>query len=424
MHKYDGPDHITEENLAHARQRELELIKQREQQSKLIDETAKQQMTDNQLELLRQIEPPWSWIHEFAQQNNMKKSYNFIECESIPSNATPAESSDESFDFERGKFISSASSDTTLDSEDSCEIAAKIELLPKQNSELSIKTDVTSMANDFINEIIDTIITDKKIDIATDTKSLLSFLEQEIGKKDENNLNMIALERYLLEAENKGMKFENLDQLQEYLKEKFGVISLGRESGSAALDIEIEQSEELQPVGKIDDMKEQSIDEPYKEEAVVVEPAQPQLASKFNECDIEIDDNVANKSISDNMILGLVDNNESVVDESTVLSSPRSLNTFVAELSEKVQQTSPATSTAESSDTEQPPEENKITPPTFNCTICHLPGIGKTISKQTQKNFLTYLKGRSQNERGMIFPRHFKERKCPNMIDCNEDDEE
>lgn len=374
-------------------------------------------MTEKRLQLMQQCDAPWSWIHEFTQQNNLNKSYNFIELDSIPSNVTPTESSDESFDFERGKYISSASSDTTLESEDSCEVGVEQQLITKKESESTL--DAASVANQFINEIIETIITDKKIDISVDTRSLLESLEQQIGS-DKNQLNMASLERYLLEAENKGLKFRDLKHLHDYLKEKFGVADTDAESDAM-------ESKTFEPIVQI--MENEAIGESeavkVAEEPIEVnddEPVieKPQLESKFGECDIEIDDNVAKKSISDNMILGLVDSKESTIVEESVTSQPQTPSS-IAEKSSQIQQTSPIPSTAESSDTEVVVSEIVVAAPKFSCTVDVLPGIGKAISTREQKDFLTYLKGRSQDERGMVFPRHFKERKCPNMVCANEE---
>lgn len=421
LHKYEGPDHISDANLEHAKRRELELQAQQEHQSKQIEANAKHEMTEKRLQLLQQCEAPWSWIHEFTQQNNLKKSYNFIELDSIPSNVTPSESSDESFDFERGKFISSASSDTTLESEDSCEVGVEKQLITKRESESTLKSDAGVMANDFLNEIIETIITDKKIDISVDTKSLLELLEQQIGG-DANHLNMASLERYLLEAENKGMKFRDLKHLHDYLKEKFGVADdeIGTDAmASASCESSVQADNETELVVESEGLEVAAV--PIEDDNVEPITVKSQLESKFGECDIDIDDNVAKKSVSDNMILGLVDSKEgSTIVEESVASEPLSPST-ITEKSSKIQQTSPMPSTAESSDTEEPVPEMEVSAPIFGCTVEVLPGIGKGISKRTQQNFLTYLKGRSQDERGMVFPRHFKERKCPNMVCCNEE---
>lgn len=53
----------------------------------------------------------------------------------------------------------------------------------------------------------------------------------------------------------------------------------------------------------------------------------------------------------------------------------------------------------------------------FNCIAEPIPGIGGLISIQTTQQCLNYLKYRSKDENGMVFPRHFKEEMCPNMID-------
>lgn len=46
-----------------------------------------------------------------------------------------------------------------------------------------------------------------------------------------------------------------------------------------------------------------------------------------------------------------------------------------------------------------------------------MPGIGKPIQQGIAHDFLNYLRCRSIDENGMIFPRHFKETDCPKMIE-------
>lgn len=44
-----------------------------------------------------------------------------------------------------------------------------------------------------------------------------------------------------------------------------------------------------------------------------------------------------------------------------------------------------------------------------------MPGVGGPIQKRIASDFINYLRGRSIDENGMIFPRHFKEADCPKM---------
>lgn len=68
----------------------------------------------------------------------------------------------------------------------------------------------------------------------------------------------------------------------------------------------------------------------------------------------------------------------------------------------------------------EPPncEPEPIPEEPFNCIIPPLPGIGKPIPEKIIKDFLTYLKFRSREDKGMVYPRHFKEDNCPSMTDC------
>lgn len=44
-----------------------------------------------------------------------------------------------------------------------------------------------------------------------------------------------------------------------------------------------------------------------------------------------------------------------------------------------------------------------------------MPGIGKPIKPGDVHDFLNFLRYRSIDENGMVFPRHFKEAECPKM---------
>lgn len=44
-------------------------------------------------------------------------------------------------------------------------------------------------------------------------------------------------------------------------------------------------------------------------------------------------------------------------------------------------------------------------------------GIGEPIQQEVVRDFLNYLRFRSIDENGMIFPRHFKESDCPKMCE-------
>lgn len=53
----------------------------------------------------------------------------------------------------------------------------------------------------------------------------------------------------------------------------------------------------------------------------------------------------------------------------------------------------------------------------YSCVIEPIPGIGGLISVDTTQQFLSFLKYRSKDENGLVFPRHFHEDNCPNMTD-------
>lgn len=56
-----------------------------------------------------------------------------------------------------------------------------------------------------------------------------------------------------------------------------------------------------------------------------------------------------------------------------------------------------------------------IVTPAKPVVVREMPGIGKAIQQETIDDFINYLRCRSIDENGMIFPRHFKEPGCPKI---------
>lgn len=124
LHSYADPGDVGVKKLRHANKRETDLLAERRRQANSIAERSRN--NEEQKKKLKNIEPPWSWIHEFASHNGLEKSYNFLE--SIASDETPSESSEESFEFD--------TSAKKIDPIDSCEFGIEETLLTgKRNTE-------------------------------------------------------------------------------------------------------------------------------------------------------------------------------------------------------------------------------------------------------------------------------------------------
>lgn len=399
------------------------------------------------LQLIRDIDPPWSWIHQFASQNCREKSYNFLEeIASVASDETPSESSDESFDFEVERFIRPKAKTPSIDS---CEVGVEDMLLRGIDDEEGSTADDADSIRPLseaeirtaqivdINGIIDDILQQVGRD-GWEADSLVSLVESKLSVTDPTavdprSLNIRAIIRQLKLAAQQRIQFMGLQDLKKYLALK---LNISESDGLKTPDASVlesltdgEQGEEdeegQQPEDENESIKTNEESKLDENEAVDEEEAEkvPQLADKFDDCYIEIDEKVAGKVVPDQMIIGLA----CTPSVSTVVEVPSSPPTSVppdsptyvssnmnlSDVTEKEFILSPR---APSEVEEASPRE----PPPFECTVPAMPGIGKQISRETIRNFLTYLEGRSRQENGMVFPRHWLEPKCPSPEDCYE----
>lgn len=325
--------------------------------------------------MLREIGPPWSWLHQFASSNCRDKSYNFLEGQSINSDETPSETSDESFDFDREKFKTPTKEKVNgRDLINWSEIFDKI-ITAEQNEEISIK----------------------------ETNSIVNFIENE---EKENLVDYTRLKSFVVVAEERGLNFNDLNELCDYFQEN--------------------NNEEKQE-------EEEFVEEEEEISKNIIE-------TTFIESGIEVDDALLKKQISEKMILGVIEkssddcltknkkietsSNPEIVesDHSNIeITSENSNHTIFSDISSKVDEMN-IESRLKKKKCKSEREEILLikNPKNFSCVVQPLPGIGKIITETRVQDFLTYLKVRSKEQNGMIFPRNFHEDKCPNMIDSSE----
>lgn len=426
--------------------REKELLAKREAHAKFVQEESLKFTDEERLNFLKDIEPPWSWIHQFASQNSREKSYNFLEQMSIASDETPSESSDESFDFEHGQFISARKAQLPQEPTETEETPSELDVAEillndsvERLSEINFRN-LKKIVN--ISELMDTVLRDvheaelqEKLSIKN-TSSILSFLddkqaaeqniiepniEQDTEQISEVNTFTQSIRDIIAMSEKKNIIFQDLQELHKYLASELKINETDTEeaenSSSTLKEGEVEKVEESMNL-VIGESVSNTVQTP-----VEVETQEPQLTDKILECEIEIDEKVASKEIPKEMILGLVTPSvKSITPIPTPIITPASTltphdthsNKRSSDVSERIIDFTDSVSIA-SSAIEMP----KIPAP-FICTILPMRGIGRSLSKQTIQNFLSFLKVRSREEKGMVYPRFFKETKCPNMVDCFE----
>lgn len=347
--------------------------------SQHADDKSEFETCPNHTDVSKGLEQPWSWMHQFASMAQSEKSYNFVECDSVPSDETPTILSDGSFDFDKGKFRKR--SELTISSYDD------------EEREENFKT-VESFIGDILKNVAQAIEAGK-CDIKN-IKTIRTVIEDDFNVMEEN---VKIISDTLEKADQDATTFENLAHLDEYLKEE---------------------------------CKNDLINSISKDK--IIDP----LSKKFMECNIEIDEHVIAKEVPSDMILGLVDTASIVSTGYKTLDSQKSTNdiptspiegspvqqrkenlrvveSFINDVMGNVDETVKNIPFSHASTGRDQGQE--INCPTFECDIPELPGIGRKCSPQIMENFLAFILSRAKEEKGMVYPRFFKEIKCPVMID-------
>jgi hypothetical protein len=363
--------------------------------------------------LVKQIGPPWAWLHEFATQNSNEKSYNFLEHLSLCSDRTPTESSDQSFDFLTGKFIK------------------------KPEASLSATTSTASSSRTLVSELIRRILSDLICDIGDaemegkcslgNVASITSYLDGGCFRKEEviNDKPMIVdfskLRNFLTQAEEAGMVFNDLNELNNYFIAELAKCDVNETIVIYEKTESEAGTESSEPEGEVIQSGENVL-------------TVPKVEDLFDESGIEVDPKLLDARISSsNMILGLAPGRKPVEKSSEQTRSPTEsemeFEKLEAEVEESVngdeepqassketqtvlQRKKAAVKSGEPTARASGIEEEKLA-----CTVQPMPGIGKAISDGTVARFLAYLTTRACEQNGLICPENFDETECPPMED-------
>lgn len=250
-----GPGAITDATRRHAERRERQ---QRERDQKFAaarDQHAEAVRQHERDALVAAVQPPWSWMHQFAAANTRDKSYNFLECDAanaVPDGAdgagdslasgqrTPSsDSSDESFDFERNCFHQrrlaaeaagrkaerdriealllgdglGGIDETTADGAGDTASDAEAERAAAAEEVLRI-IDVDTLLDDVIRMLEQAIA--RKLADLNDTASVATFFE---GADDEQpgGFNLRKVRVALRHAEERGVRFASFAEMRRFL---------------------------------------------------------------------------------------------------------------------------------------------------------------------------------------------------------------
>lgn len=429
LHDYQGPHDISEKTHRHVNRRAVERKHRMENMNAETFQKSSEITQEEHDKLLKEIEPPWSWMHQFATLNCRDKSHNFLELQSIASDETPAESSDESFDFENNRFYEADEIDKVSEISDNRSLVdmllldeVPVDSRPAEHSALDV-VNITGLINDIIDSV-QLAVANKKVELQN-TASIRSFLSDKVvdGRKL-STLDLRAVQRAIKNADDSKVVFKTFADLEEYLRKEMNL----PESEKPSVSLELKIESKLEPpsipasMSKIPETTDENL-QPESGNIDVALIAQPKpLESQFDDCQIEIDEKAMNKAVPD-MMLGLI-----ATPPATPIIIPTPPRTPTP-TPPSPYDTSSGIISANVSHHDFPPTLQPLVflppPPKpdkepFACRVPPMPGIGPSVSKETIRNVLTFLKSRSRNENGLVYPRHFLEAKCPNIVETYE----
>lgn len=431
--KYDEgfqpESHVTEKQQIKIAQRDEEVKEMLEKLSQMTEESSHNYLAQECCDLLRDIGPPWNWLHNFASQTCREKSYNFLE--SIPSDITPVEatSSEESFDYLNEKFTSEKTSVVTL-----TETVTTNDEVKTSVSEVSAASgisfslynvdDLDDNASNNHKVLIDTICSiseasDKGECNIKKTTSIASFLEEQRLKNQLEEVDYQRLKKFIGHAEERGIVFNDLNELYNYF-----IQESSRERFSAhGIEIREEVDDEVEMekiIASADKTQPETVEKCEKAEG-------KNVVSIFGESGIEVDGKLLDAKVSERMILGLVDRPQFEDNVSDVASSISSLSQ--AETVKETQNVTRETDTqtmsykehirskrTQSKHAGKSKSASSIKRQPFTCKIPKLPGIESSMESDRLEKILRFITHRSFQQGGFIYPRNFLEDECPSMM--------
>jgi len=403
---FSPESHVTDEQRQRIAQRDAEVKEMRDKMAQMTEENAQNYLAVECCNLLRDIGPPWNWLHNFASQSCREMSYNFLE--SIKSDVTGNEqqSSDESFDYLNEKFIDGRAADESKSVSGASGVSFTVNE-PDDDDEASSTHKVLVDVVCSISEAAD-----KGQCSIKDTTSLASFLDDPAQfPHDLNDDDHERLKGFIRRAEDLGIVFNDLNELYNYF-----VQEATREPQSVGVAIREEDEYEAEAenlIGSVEEAREKADGK--------------NVVSIFGESGIEVDGRLLDAKVSERMILGLVDKptfEDNVSDVASSVSSLSQAETVRLKQnvtrekdtqtllyrdqihSKRVQSKQVGKSKSASSIKRQP----------FTCKIPQIPGIGPSMEAERMEKILRFITHRSFQQGGLVYPRNLVEDECPSMM--------
>jgi hypothetical protein len=416
-------------------ERDAAVHEMQQQAAQAAAESARVATQQDCCDMLRDIGPPWNWLHNFTSHNCRDKSYNFLEQASIRSDATPAEDDDDG-----------RSSDESI-------------LAPQPST--SIFDDVQSSTSGISQPSNDhKAIVDAICNISTaseqgdcnvrETPSIASQLCEQLSRNQIEPCDYERLKKFIDRATENGLVFNDLNALYNYfIQESSREQVMPQQQQQHDNDAIAEAAHAIMPSSAASSAALNESQLPADAEAGTSnEEASGAIASTsnatpsasvvsdsknvvsiFGESGIEVDNKLLDAKVSERMILGLVDKAQSDVDNvSDVASSNASMSSLSnAETVRLLVTREKDTQTASYRDRVhekrlrsggKSASVSSIKQP-YTCKIPALPGIGASFGDEKIEKILKFIAQRSFQQGGFVYPRNFLEDDCPSLMELN-----
>ncbi|XP_055628342.1 uncharacterized protein LOC129769861 [Toxorhynchites rutilus septentrionalis] len=420
---------IPEAKLVHAKERAQRIEDLRES---LPEYDYEKLMDAEKQQLLKDMGPPWLLLYLFSRTAGPGRSYNYVD-ETSMENELLDDYSNYSFDMAGADKLERSPEpeeevEATPDADHEPERRRSSYSLPAsvRSRMSSVHSSATRIANEVLSRVIcmvDEAIIDGECELSV--PSIASFVEQKsqvdasISEHDYN-----TLRDFLEEADKKDLEVKDLNQLYHFF--------VGESFKSSGYEAQRKRSQEI--------------------------------TSIFEASGIEVDNKLLDAQISENMILGLVPEEQTQEKKRTLepTSEPEpnaaplvegSIHSEAKQDHESLQAVIEVEEEHNESEEPNEPEEDEPAPEPeaappevatqteplsvkctelmrrktltrstdlaveYSCKIPRLPGIGPPLAEEIIETFLAYLAKRAVHQQGLIYPRNFREPPCPKIAE-------
>lgn len=393
-----------------------------------MDVDAKSSIENEVYQLLRDIGPPWNWLHRFVNQTCRDKSFNFIETMiddkmDVASDSTQQQQQQVNNELRSSARVRSGATTTstmleeeqttTTLSESASGICISLQNVDDDNGSSDVDTTRVHQHQVLVETIcsISEACDNGECDIK-DTSSISCFLDGQHSKDLIASADYMRLRRFIERAQERALMFNDLNELYNYFIQESSREHATMVKDSSPRDIgDFEMDESATAAAVANDEMQTDDDIEGKKNVVAI----------FGESGIEVDGKLLEAKVSDRMILGLVDkgSDDNLSDVASSISSvshaetvkpnkpaTRERNTQTASYREQIHS---RRLHAHSSSSRKSKSASSVKRQPFLCKIPPLPGIGAALESDKLEQLLQWLTHRSFEQAGFIYPRNLHE---------------